>query len=109
LVSDATHAQSVLSFTLAVFLLIVTPGPGVLSTAGVGAAYGFRFGLRYVSGLFIGTNLVALAVISIHLGWLYAGVALRRMQLGERVQRRINYAMAAAMLGVVALAIAAAA
>lgn len=53
-----------LSFAAAVVLLIATPGPGVLSTAGVGAAYGFRPGLRYVAGLFIGTNLVALAVIS---------------------------------------------
>ena len=194
-----------LSFTLAVFLLLVTPGPGVLSTAGVGAAYGFRFGVRYVAGLFVGTNLVAVAVISglaaavlatpglrlvlmaaslgyllylaarialagsriafieatgapgvgagillqainpkayavntalftgfachpgslavetaaklvilnaiwvpIHLGWLYAGVALNRLSLGQRAQRRVNQAMAAAMLGVVALAVAAA-
>jgi len=54
----------VLSFIAAVFLLVITPGPGVLSTAGVGAAFGFRAGLRYVTGLFIGNNLVALAVIS---------------------------------------------
>ena len=31
-----------LTFVLAVFLLIITPGPGVLSLAGVGAAYGWR-------------------------------------------------------------------
>lgn len=53
-----------LSFAAAVFLLIITPGPGVLSLAGVGAAYGFRAGLRYFAGLFIGTNLVALAVVT---------------------------------------------
>ena len=53
-----------LAFTLAVFLLLITPGPGVLSTAGVGAAFGFRAGLRYVAGLCIGTNLVAIIVIS---------------------------------------------
>ncbi|MEM6407462.1 MAG: LysE family translocator [Pseudomonadota bacterium] len=53
-----------LSFAAAVFLLIITPGPGVLSLAGVGAAYGFRAGLRYFTGLFIGTNLVALAVVT---------------------------------------------
>lgn len=53
-----------LSFAAAVFLLIVTPGPGVLSLAGVGAAYGFRAGLRYFTGLFIGTNLVAVAVVT---------------------------------------------
>jgi threonine/homoserine/homoserine lactone efflux protein len=41
-----------LTFAISVFLLIVTPGPGVLSTAGFGAAYGFKKSLRYVFGLF---------------------------------------------------------
>jgi len=190
-----------LSFATAVFLLIITPGPGVLSTAGVGAAYGFRAGLPYVLGLFIGTNMVALAVISglaalilanpyirtglmiastlyllylaariafagsrvafiqarkqpgviagvllqainpkayvvnttlfsgfvifadaltreitvklvivnaiwipIHLLWLWMGSILERLDLPDRTHRRVNMAMAAAMLGVVALA-----
>ncbi len=190
------------TFAAAVILLIITPGPGVLSTAGVGAAYGFRPGLTYVTGLFLGTNMVALAVITglaaivlsvpglrealmaasvayllylaariafagsriafveaksapgigaglllqainpkayavntalitgfafypaslavetglklvimnliwipIHLGWLWAGVALHRLNLPDRTQRAINYGMALAMLGVVALAI----
>lgn len=190
-----------LTFAAAVFLLIITPGPGVLSTAGVGAAFGFRAGLRYVLGLFIGTNLVALAVVTglaalilanpyirtglfvastlyllylaariafagskvafiearsqpgivagillqainpkayvvnttlfsgfviftdallaeimlkflvvnaiwvpIHLLWLFAGSILERLDLAQRTHRRINFAMAAAMLGVVALA-----
>ena len=53
-----------LAFAAAVFLLIITPGPGVLSAAGVGAAYGFRPGFRYILGLFVGTNMVAAAVIS---------------------------------------------
>lgn len=53
-----------LTFAAAVFFLIITPGPGVLSAAGVGAAYGVRSGLRYVLGLFIGNNLVILAVIT---------------------------------------------
>lgn len=191
-----------LTFAFAVLFLIITPGPGVLSTAGLGAAYGFRPGLAYVTGLFIGTNLVALAVISglaavvlsvpvirtvlmvasiayllylasriafagsriafieakappavlsgillqainpkayavnttlfagfpfapdnlvfetvaklvivnaiwipIHLGWLFAGATLHRLNLPQQTQRRINYAMAASMLAVVALAI----
>ena len=51
-----------LTFAFSVFLLIVTPGPGVLSTAGFGAAYGFKKSLRYVFGLFLGTNLVFFAV-----------------------------------------------
>ncbi|SDJ10895.1 LysE family translocator [Aliiruegeria lutimaris] len=53
-----------LTFATAVILLILTPGPGVMTTAGFGAAYGFRPSLRYVLGLFIGTNLVLLAVVS---------------------------------------------
>ena len=53
-----------LMFALAVFLLIITPGPGVLSLAGVGAAYGWRQGSRYLFGLFLGTNFVCFAVIS---------------------------------------------
>ncbi len=51
-----------LTFAITVFLLIVTPGPGVLSTAGFGASYGYKKSLRYVFGLFLGTNLVFLAV-----------------------------------------------
>jgi threonine/homoserine/homoserine lactone efflux protein len=53
-----------ISFFLAVFFLVITPGPGVLSTAGVGSAFGKAAGFRYVTGLFIGNNLVALAVVS---------------------------------------------
>ena len=190
-----------LAFALAVFFLIITPGPGVLSTAGVGAAYGFRAGLIYVSGLCVSSNLVALAVVSglaalvfsvpgirtalliasvfyltylaakiafsgskvafiearkppgfvggfllqfinpkayavnttffsgfaflpeslltetllkflimnaiwipLHVLWLWAGVSLRRLNLSQKAQRRINIAMATAMLAVVALA-----
>jgi len=53
-----------LSFAAAVFFLIVTPGPGVLSTAGIGSGFGFRAGLAYLVGLFLGTNAVALAVVT---------------------------------------------
>ena len=53
-----------LAFAAAVFFLIVTPGPGVLTTAGVGSGYGWGAGLCYLVGLFVGTNLVALAVVT---------------------------------------------
>lgn len=53
-----------LEFAAAVFFLFITPGPGVLSTAGVGSAFGARAGLSYVSGLWAGHNLVALLVVS---------------------------------------------
>tara|TARA_R110002096_G_scaffold201392_7_gene385899 strand:+ start:1672 stop:2259 length:588 start_codon:yes stop_codon:yes gene_type:complete len=195
----------VIPFAIAVLFLIGTPGPGVLSTAGVGAGFGFRTGLAYVAGLFIGTNIVALGVITglaaivlsvpairqvlmaasllyllylagriafagsrvafiaaatapgltagillqainpkayavntslftgfayapdalqyetltkllivnafwipIHLGWLWAGASLHRLNLSAAAQRRINYLMAASMLAVVALALTAA-
>lgn len=191
-----------LTFFAAVFFLIITPGPGVLTTAGVGSGFGFRAGFRYVFGLFIGNNLVGLAVITglaavvlsvptirivltvasvgylcylaakiafagsriafieaksapgvlngvllqtinpkayavntalyagfpfapdsllletlakvliinavwipIHLGWLWAGAALHRLNLSQAAHRRINYAMAASLLAVVALAL----
>lgn len=53
-----------ISFILAISLLFITPGPGVLSVAGVGSAFGYRPGFRYMTGLFIGTNLVALCVVT---------------------------------------------
>ena len=52
------------SARFAVILLLLTPGPGVLSTAGVGSAFGPWRGILYVTGLFLGTNAVAVAVIS---------------------------------------------
>ena len=191
-----------LEFCLAVLFLVITPGPGVLSTAGVGSGFGYRAGLAYVGGLFVGNNVVAGLVISgvaavalavpwlrsvllfastayllylagkiafagsriafihserapgfwnglalqpinpkayvvsttlfsgfaflpsspvleisikllifnamwvpIHLGWLWAGVTLRRLDLDPGVQRVINFGMAAAMLIVVGLAV----
>lgn len=191
-----------LAFAAAVFFLIISPGPGVLSTAGVGAAYGYRNGLAYVAGLFAGSNLVAMLVISgvaatalalpwlrttlliaslgyllwlawriasagaqigfieartplgfwnglalqpinpkayvvnttlftgfsfmpdalwletaikllimnliwipLHLGWLGAGISLRRLDLGPQAQRRVNIAMALSMLVAVSLAL----
>ena len=53
-----------LTFVVAVIFLIGTPGPGVLSLAGVGAAYGYRDGVRYMAGLFLGNLMVALAVLT---------------------------------------------
>ncbi|MEM9765763.1 MAG: LysE family translocator [Pseudomonadota bacterium] len=191
-----------LEFAAAVFLLIVTPGPGVLSIAGVGSGFGWRPGLAYGAGLFVGNNIVGLMVVSglaaaalaipglrtvllvasvaylcylaarialagsrvafmeaekapgfvngillqpinpkayavnttlfsgfafmsdaptleialkflifnaiwvpIHLGWLWAGVTLRRMELPDHVNRAINVGMALSMLAVVSLAV----
>lgn len=52
------------AFAVAIFLLVITPGPGVLTLAGVGSAFGYRSGFLYFTGLLIGNNFVALAVIS---------------------------------------------
>ncbi|WP_420402279.1 LysE family translocator [Nisaea sp.] len=53
-----------LTFATAIFFLIITPGIGVLTTAGVGAGYGFGSGIRFLIGLFIGTNAVAIFVVT---------------------------------------------
>ena len=50
-----------LSFAVAIFFLLITPGPGVLSLAGVGSAYGARAGWAYGTGLFFGSNAVLIA------------------------------------------------
>ena len=53
-----------LTFAVAILFLVGTPGPGVLSLAGVGAAYGYRDGARYLLGLFFGNLAVALTVLT---------------------------------------------
>jgi len=52
------------AFAIVSFLMFLTPGPGVLSLAGVGAAFGWRQGFLYMSGLFVGHVIVSLAVIT---------------------------------------------
>ena len=84
-----------LIFAAAVFLLIITPGPGVLSTAGVGAAFGWRHGLFYVGGLCVGTNMVGLAVIS----------GLAAVILAEPVVRTVLLFASSGYLGYLALRI----
>ena len=52
------------TFAIAIFLMIITPGPAVLSLAGTGAGFGWRPGVFYLLGLFIGTNSVMILVIT---------------------------------------------
>jgi threonine/homoserine/homoserine lactone efflux protein len=54
---------SYISYVIVSFLMMVTPGPGVLSLAGVGAGFGWKVGTMYLIGLFLGTNGVALLVV----------------------------------------------
>ena len=63
------------------FLLIITPGPGVLTFAGVGAAYGWRQAFRYLFDLILGTNLVCVAVISGFATAVLAGTIIRTILL----------------------------
>ncbi len=85
-----------LGFAAAVFFLIITPGPGVLSTAGVGAGFGFRPGSLYVAGLFLGTNLVAIFVVS----------GLATLILADPRIRTVLFAVSFCYLGYLALRIA---
>lgn len=53
-----------IEFALAVFFLLITPGPGVLTVAGVGAGYGMRAGVGYMLGIIAGAQCVLLLVAS---------------------------------------------
>ena len=53
-----------ISFILAVFFLIITPGPAVLALAGVGACFSFKMGIRFLIGLAIGHITVSILVIT---------------------------------------------
>lgn len=86
-------------FVAAVFFLLITPGPGVLSTAGVGASFGSSAGYRYVFGLFIGTNLVALAVVTGLAGLILANAGLRTVLLYLSVMYIMYLALRIALAG----------
>jgi threonine/homoserine/homoserine lactone efflux protein len=51
-----------IEFALACFFLLITPGPGVLSVAGVGSGFGYRAGFNYLWGLCAGNFLVGMLV-----------------------------------------------
>lgn len=88
-----------LSFASAVLLLMITPGPGVLSLSGVGAAFGFRAGLRYMFGLFLGTNVVALAVVTGLAALVLANPAIRTVLLVASTAYLLYLALRIALAG----------
>lgn len=53
-----------IEFIIAVIFLLITPGPGVLTTAGIGAAFGYRAGFSFVGGLMLGGFINMMIVIS---------------------------------------------
>ena len=85
-----------LVFITVSFLMFITPGPGVLSLAGVGAAFGWRQGLSYMAGLFIGHVLVSFVVIT----------GLAAILLAEPIVRTLLLFASAGYLGYLALRIA---
>ena len=85
-----------LAFAIVSFLMFLTPGPGVMSLAGVGAAFGWRQGLLYMAGLFTGNVFVSLAVIT----------GLAAIILAEQIVRTILLFCSAGYLGYLALRIA---
>jgi threonine/homoserine/homoserine lactone efflux protein len=76
--------------------MFITPGPGVMSLAGVGAAFGWRQGLSYMAGLFTGNIFVSLAVIT----------GLAAIILAEPIVRTILLFCSVGYLGYLALRIA---
>lgn len=86
-------------FLTAVFFMLITPGPGVLSTAGVGSSFGSTAGYRYVSGLFIGTNLVALTVVTGLAGLILAQPTLRTVLMYASVAYLCYLALRIALAG----------
>ena len=53
-----------LTFATSLLFILGTPGPGVLSLAGVGAAFGYRQAWIYGTGLFFGSNMVMVVAAS---------------------------------------------
>ena len=50
------------AYIAAIVFLIITPGPGVLTTAGVGSAYGFQASLAYLFEIIFGSLITMSAV-----------------------------------------------
>ena len=70
-----------LSFVAAAFFLLITPGPGVLTVAGAGAAFGFRAGLPYMLGVVLGSLTVIAAVTTGLAAFLFSYAPLRTILL----------------------------
>ena len=87
-------------------LQAINPKAYAVNTA-LFTGFGF-YPKSYIAEVMLKFMLLNLVWIPIHFIWLWAGITLNRLELPETTQRRINYAMAASMLAVVALALVAA-
>ena len=88
-----------LIFAVTIFFLIITPGPGVLSTAGVGAAFGRQPGLRYLMGLFLGHNVVAIATVTGIAAFVLADPRIRTVLFAASTLYLLYLALRIAMAG----------
>ncbi|MEM7439337.1 MAG: LysE family transporter [Pseudomonadota bacterium] len=88
-----------ISLALAVFFLIATPGPGVLSLAGIGAAFGFRRAMPYLVGLLIGNTVVMIFVASGLAALVLANPVARTVLLAMSLGYLIYLAMRIAFAG----------
>jgi len=93
------YKTAMLSFAAAVFFLIITPGPGVLSAAGVGSGYGAGAATRYIGGLWLGNNAVALAVVTGLAAAMLAAPAVRTVLLYASVAYLLYLAARIAFAG----------
>jgi len=56
--------ENLAALLFAAFALMGSPGPATLSTAAAGAAFGFRRGISYASGIMLGTASVLVVIAS---------------------------------------------
>ena len=61
--TDGVTTQSLLAFTLGVFVLAITPGPGILAATSCALSSGFRSALSVISGIVFGDILYLLIAI----------------------------------------------
>jgi len=87
------------AFATAVFFLIATPGPGVLSIAGIGSGFGFTAGFRFLWGLCLGNFLVGLAVVSGLAALVFSVPYLREILLGLSLSYLMYLALKIALAG----------
>ena len=91
------------NFWSGVVLQVINPKAYAVNTA-LFSGFGF-WPQDYMTEVILKFVLLNMVWIPIHFIWLWAGISLNKLDLSAKVQRRINYAMAASMLAVVVLAL----
>ena len=95
-----------IAFASALFILLITPGPGVLTTAGVAAGFGFRAGLPYLAGIVSGALLVMIAVATGLAAFIFSFPPVRTglliVSLGYLVYLAFRIASAGSQIAIVA-------